>query len=352
MFINLNNPFFQSFLIAAVAVAVGIILYWIVSFILRRWLKKISFISFNINLQLLQPPLVSLLPAVCLRSAMAFMPVEPTVAISNLVTMWLIASFGWLTIQGVQVVREVIIGRYDITAANNLSARRVYTQIKVIENLIRAIIMLLTVALMLITLEPVRQLGVSLLASAGVAGIVIGFAAQKTLGNFIAGIQLAFTQPIRVDDVLVVEGEWGRVEEITLTYVVLKIWDLRRLILPISYFLDKPFQNWTRASSDILGTVFLYVDYTVPVEALRQELTRILKESKRWDGKVNSLQVTDTTEHSLQLRALMSAADSSLAWDLRCEVREKLLVFLQEKFPQHLPRTRIEVDRLPRSENV
>jgi len=243
-------------------------------------------------------------------------------------------------------VRDIILSRYDITAKDNLEARRVATQIRVIQRMIVAVIIVLTVAFMLMIFPRVRQVGVSLLASAGVLGIVLGFAAQKTLGNFIAGIQIALAQPIRLDDVVIVEGEWGWIEEIALTYVVVRIWDLRRLVVPISYFTEKPFQNWTRVSADILGSVFVYADYTVPVQAVREELTRLLKGDPRWDKKVNVLQVTEMKEHTVELRALMSAADSPTAWELRCAVREGLLRFLQQKYPQALPRTRVEMDKL------
>ena len=182
-----------------------------------------------------------------------------------------------------------------------------------------------------------------MLASAGIAGIILGFAAQKTLGNFIAGIQLAFAQPIRIDDVVIIENEWGWIEEISLTYVVVRIWDLRRLIVPVSYFIEKPFQNWTRISSDLLGTVFIYADYTIPVNEVREEMTRILNGSPRWDKKVNVLQVTNADNRTIELRALMSAADSPTAWDLRCEVREKLLEFLQKRYPESLPRVRLDM---------
>ncbi|MGB2599197.1 MAG: mechanosensitive ion channel domain-containing protein, partial [Candidatus Omnitrophota bacterium] len=201
----------------------------------------------------------------------------------------------------------------------------------------------LTGALVLMTFEKVRQLGTSLLASAGIIGVILGFAAQKTLGNFIAGLQIALAQPIRIDDVVIVEDEWGWIEEITLTYVIVRIWDLRRLVVPISYFIEKPFQNWTRISADILGSVFIYADYTVPVKELRSELTRILEESQHWDKKVNGLQVTNTTAQTVEIRALMSSVDSPTAWNLRCEVREKLLEFLQKRFPECLPRTRVEL---------
>jgi small-conductance mechanosensitive channel len=202
---------------------------------------------------------------------------------------------------------------------------------------------LLTLAAILMTFEKVRYLGTSILASAGIAGLIVGFAAQRSIATLLAGIQIAITQPIRIDDVVIVENEWGRIEEITLTYVVVRIWDLRRLILPITYFLEKPFQNWTRVSADILGTIFLYVDYTVPVEAVRAEFRRILEKSGKWDGRVSVLQVTNTTERTVELRALVSATDSSSAWELRCHVREKLIEFLQKNYPHALPRLRAEI---------
>jgi small-conductance mechanosensitive channel len=197
---------------------------------------------------------------------------------------------------------------------------------------------------MLMVFDSARQFGASILASAGIAGIIVGFAAQRSIATLLAGSQIAMTQPIRVDDVVIVENEWGRIEEITLTYVVVRIWDLRRLVLPITYFIERPFQNWTRSSADILGTVFLHADYSVPLDALRTELTRILSTSRFWDGKVNVLQVTDAREHTLEIRALASAADASLAWDLRCEVREKLIQFLQRNYPDSQPRLRASVE--------
>jgi hypothetical protein len=198
---------------------------------------------------------------------------------------------------------------------------------------------------MLMTFPAIRHIGITLFASAGVAGLVVGMAARSTLSNLFAGIQIALTEPIRIEDVVIVEGEWGWIEEIGTTYVVVRIWDLRRLVVPLSYFIEHPFQNWTRVTADLLGTVIVYADYTVPVEEVRAELHRILQASEMWDGKVWGLQVTDATEHTLQLRALMSAADSSIAWDLRCHVREKLVAFLQERHPHSLPRVRAELDK-------
>jgi hypothetical protein len=197
---------------------------------------------------------------------------------------------------------------------------------------------------MLMTFPAIRHVGITLFASAGLAGLVAGMAARSTLSNLLAGVQIALTEPIRLDDVVIVEGEWGWIEEIGTTYVVVRIWDLRRLVVPLSYFIEHPFQNWTRVTSDLLGTVFVYTDYRVPVDEVRVELHRILQASGMWDGKAWGLQVTDATEHTLQLRALMSATDSSTAWDLRCHVREKLIALLQQRYPQSLPRVRAELD--------
>lgn len=195
---------------------------------------------------------------------------------------------------------------------------------------------------MLMTFPAIRQIGAGLLASAGLAGLIVGMAMKNTLSSLIAGIQIAFTQPIRLEDAVVVEGEWGWIEQIEMTYVVVRIWDLRRLILPLSYFIEHPFQNWTRQSADLLGAVTLNVDYTVPVEEVRKELRRIVESTDKWKGEVCALQVTDADKQTIQLRALVDARDSGTAWDLRCYVREKLIQFLQDKYPHALPRLRAE----------
>ena len=264
--------------------------------------------------------------------------------INHIIGLLLISSICWLLIKFVYVLEDYITDRFIVDTKDNLKARKIHTQFRVLKRLVIIIISIIGLALILMTFPRIRQIGTTILASAGIIGIVIGFAAQKTIGTFIAGLQIAFTQPIRVDDVVIVENEWGRIEEITLTYVVVKIWDLRRLIVPITYFIEKPFQNWTRVTADILGTVFIYVDHTVPTEAIREELNRILQESELWDKKVCVLQVTNTTERTVELRALMSAADASAAWSLRCEVREKLIEFVQKKYPQALPKLRIEAE--------
>ncbi|MFH0757265.1 MAG: mechanosensitive ion channel domain-containing protein [Bacteroidota bacterium] len=264
-------------------------------------------------------------------------------SVNQFITVSIIFCVTWLLIKAINLTREVILRQYDLEGKDNLKARKVYTQFRVLERIIIFTLILIATAIALMTFDGIKRIGISLFASAGVAGIIIGFAAQKLLGSILAGFQIALTQPIRIDDVVVVENEWGRIEEITLTYVVVRIWDKRRLIVPTTYFIEKPFQNWTRVSADILGTVFIYTDYQVPVDELRKELTRILEGSDLWDGKINVMQVTNATDKSLEIRALMSTADSSAGWDLRVLVREKLITFLQENYPQSLPRMRVEM---------
>jgi small-conductance mechanosensitive channel len=252
----------------------------------------------------------------------------------------LIGFVAFLVYQAIDAATALVLSRHRIDVDDNLQARAIYTQVVVLKKVAVTIVVIFTLASMLMVFEPVRQFGASILASAGVAGLVVGFAAQKSIATLVAGFQIALTQPIRVDDVVIVEGEWGRIEEITLTYVVVCIWDLRRLVVPIGYFIEQPFQNWTRTSADLLGTVELHVDYTVPVEALRARLTSILESSRHWDRKVNVLQVTDATEQTLVVRALASAANASSCWELRCEVREKLVAFLRREHPESFPRVR------------
>ncbi len=265
----------------------------------------------------------------------------------HVLSLLLIGFVSLLFIKSVYIFNEYIFSRFDIDVKDNLRARKICTQLNVLKRIVIIIVSIFALGTMLMTFEKVRQLGTTILASAGIVGIVVGMAAQRTIGTFIAGLQIAFTQPIRIDDVVIVENEWGRIEEIALTYVVVKIWDMRRLIVPITYFIEKPFQNWTRVTADLLGTVYIYVDYTVSVEALRIELQRILKDSELWDGKVCVLQVTNTSEHALELRALMSAPDASTAWSLRCSVREKLVDFIQKNYPESLPKMRASLQQFP-----
>ena len=255
----------------------------------------------------------------------------------------LILGVGTLLVRVVRVLEDLLRRRVQMEAADNLRARKIHTQVRILRQVIALGIWLLAASAILLQFDGFRQFGRGLLASAGIASIVLGFAAQRTLGNLIAGFQIAITQPIRLDDVVVVENEWGRIEEITLTYVVVQIWDDRRLVLPISYFLEKPFTNWTRRTAEILGTVFLHVDYSVPIDALRAELEDLVGDHEDWDGRVAEIVAFESRPTTLEIRALVSARDSSAAWRLRCHVREGLVAFLQRDYPSALPRFRAEV---------
>ncbi len=249
---------------------------------------------------------------------------------------WVIAAFVSF---GFGLVQE----HYNLKTADNLEARKRVTQLEIIERIVVTLIFIIGIATALMTIDKIKFIGVNLLTTAGIAGIILGFAAQKSLGLVFAGFQNAFSQPIRLDDVLIVEGEWGRVEEITLTYVVIKIWDERRLIVPITYFLEKPFQNWTRTNSDIIGTVFIYTDYRFPVEELRNYVIELIKDNPDWDRKVCNLQVTDSDDKIMTLRVLASSSDSSKNWNLRTFLREKIINFIKEKYPEYLPTIRVEM---------
>jgi small-conductance mechanosensitive channel len=253
----------------------------------------------------------------------------------------LIASFSWLIIIVIRLIKHNILKRYDISLEDNLLSRKRHTRVNILEKVIVFVIVLTALGLILLSFDSIREIGIGIFASAGVAGIIIGLSAQKVVGALLAGVQIAITQPFRIDDAVVVEDEWGWIEEINLSYVVVRLWDKRRLILPSTYFLEKPFQNWTRTSADIIGTVFLYTDYTISFEALRTELTRLLQTTELWDKKVNVLQVTDSKETTVEIRILVSAKNSPTAWDLRVFIREKMIEFIQNNYPESLPKTRI-----------
>jgi len=285
--------------------------------------------------------------AVVVALPAAPLPERVMVPLQHFVGLALIAALAWLVVVVCDVIFDLLAFHYRMDVSDNLLARRVQTQLRFLRRVVILIITIVALSIMLMTIPAIRQIGASLLASAGLAGLIVGMAMRPTLSSLIAGMQIALTQPIRIDDVVVVEGQWGWIEEIQSTHVVVRIWDLRRLVLPLSYFIEHPFENWTRTSADLLAYVFLWVDYTIPVDEVREELTRILKTTKKWKGSVNVLQITDANEHAVQIRALMDAADSSLAWDLRCYVREKLIAFLQKNYPQCLPRLRGEFTTAP-----
>jgi small-conductance mechanosensitive channel len=261
----------------------------------------------------------------------------------HLLTLAMIGTTAWLIVALSFAVEEATAVRFRIDVQDNLRARRVRTRINVVRRLTLVLVTVVALAAMLTTFDAVRSFGTTLLASAGIAGLVVGIAARPTISNVIAGLQIFFAEPLRIDDVVVIEHEWGRVEEITLTYIVVRTWDERTLVLPLTYFMEHPFENWTRRSSHLLAAVHVAVDFTIPVQKVRDELRRILETTPLWDRRTWCLQVTDVGKDSVELRALMTARDASTAWDLRCEVREKLLLFLQRSLPIALPRRRVNV---------
>lgn len=287
-------------------------------------------------------PLTFVAAVVTAISVERLLPVSPALlaGIHQALVLSLISGLTWLVIRAVGGIEQAVIKKHDISAEDNLRARHVQTQVRVLSRTVQIVLFLLGAGGAIMTFESVREFGVSILASAGIAGIAVGLAAKPILENLLAGIQIALTQPIRIDDALIVEGEWGWVEEIAATYVVVRIWDDRRLIVPLRYFIDTPFQNWTRTTSKLLGTVFVYCDYHTDVDAVREELKRICENSPKWDRRLAIVQVTDMTQQSVQLRALVSAGSGPKLWDLRVEVREGLVKFLRQNEDSAVPRVR------------
>jgi small-conductance mechanosensitive channel len=253
-----------------------------------------------------------------------------------------VVALGWFAIGCIYVLQSILLGRYDLAAEDNIQARRIHTQFQLFRRMLITFVVIIDIGVLLWTFDDPRiwHYGSGLLASAGIASLILATAAKSTAANFLAGLQIAITEPIRIDDVVVIQGEWGRIEEINSAYVVVKIWDLRRLVVPLSYFIENSFQNWTRQSSDLLGTAFLYVDYSIPVEDLRKQLEAIVHPSHLWDKGVCGLQVTNLTDRSMELRCLMSSRNSSENFDLRCLVREKMTEWIQQNYPNAFPVTR------------
>ena len=306
---------------------------------LAAWAAKTESKFDDLFVPLIGKSLRVIVPVVGIIFALPVLDLSPEYAslLSKGTSILLIVAVALIAFQAVNIGEKAVLARYDITVADNLQARKIYTQVHVLGKTFYFIIGLFTVASILMLFEEVRHFGTSLLASAGVVGVILGFAAQKTISNLFAGFQLAMTQPIRLDDVVIVEGEWGRVEEITLTYVVIHIWDDRRLVVPLGYFIEKPFQNWTRTSANLLGSVFVWVDYSLPLDETRKALKEIIESNPLWDKRFWNLQVTDATESTMQIRVLATSADSSKSWDLRCDIREKLIAHIQKHHPQSLP---------------
>ncbi|APQ17485.1 mechanosensitive ion channel family protein [Maribacter hydrothermalis] len=337
-----ENPTLLIYIVGAILIL--LFLQLITIQILRRLGKNPKYLLDKENIKKVSAPIFIIFIAIAIRikplhNILGYE--EMTYVLSKISTITIIFAFTWLLIAGLKIIKRKIINNYDVEAVDNYRARKIYTQFNILERIVIVIIIVLGLGIALMSFESIREVGVSIFASAGVAGIIVGLSAQKMIASILAGIQIAIAQPIKIDDVVIVEGEWGRIEEITLTYVVVNIWDKRRLIVPTSYFIEKPFQNWTKKSADLLGTVYLYTDYRVSFDALRTELERVLKTTDLWDGVNQNIQVTDSKPTCVEIRAMVSAKDASTLWDLRVFVREKLITFLQENYPESIVRNRV-----------
>lgn len=335
-----QDPWTTTALMAVAAVVAALILHWLGGTLLRRATRGAPIL--NSVLVHLERPSGAALPLLALQLVWQVAPNDLHLIdnVRHANGVMLIAALTWLAVEAIRGLADGVIARHPVDVEDNMQARRIHTQARVLARSAMVIVAIAGMAMALMTFPGARQVGASLLASAGVLGIIGGLAARPVFSNLIAGLQLALAQPIRLDDVLIVQGEWGRVEEITGTYVVLRIWDERRLIIPLQWFIENPFQNWTRSSAQILGTVFLNVDYALPLDALRAEAKRVVEQTPEWDGRVFVVQVTDATERTMQVRILVSSADSGRAFDLRCKVREGLIAWIAREHPDCLPKLR------------
>jgi small-conductance mechanosensitive channel len=339
------SGWFWAICIVAGVVAFALILHAVTFAVLKRLSARTSHLIDEALVRHSRRPARFAMVLGALAIALPALPVD-TVWMGYLrhaLGLGVIAAVAWNLTAGINVAADIISMRHRIDVKNNLQARRIRTQTRVLQRTVSIIITMVAIAVMLMTFPEVRRIGEGLFASAGLAAIIAGIAARSTLANLFAGIQIALTEPIRLDDVVIVEGEWGKVEEIGPAFVIVQLWDQRRMVVPLTYFIEEPFENWTRQTANLLGTVYLYTDYNVPVDELRRQFKHILDTSDLWDGEVWNLQVTNSNDQSVELRAIMSAPDSSVAWDLRCHVRERLIAYLQERYPESLPRTRADV---------
>ena len=330
-----------------VALLMGLLLRHVLLSIARRAARHAESHTFARVVRVIVVPAALALPLLFLAIAVRSTPLagEAVAQLQHWLGIGVLLCAVWLAVRVVAALEARILREHPVDIEDNLRARRVQTQTRVIARVIQGAIILVGVALALMTFPAIRQIGATLLASAGIIGLVAGIAAKPVFGNLIAGLQIALAQPIRLDDVVIVEGEWGRIEEITSTYVVVRVWDERRLVVPLQWFIEHPFQNWTRTSAQLLGTAFLWLDYRTPMADVRAELQRICEDDARWDGRVCVAQVTETADHTIQVRLLVSARNSGELFDLRCVVRERMIDYLNRCHPQALPRLRADLSR-------
>ena len=327
------------------AVAAALAIHWIGMVVLRRIARSTSSFIDDVIVTRLRQPLRWLMVVIAVGAVQPSLDLSPSIAeaIRRILGLGAPALLGWLVISVLGALNDIALRRYDITVADNLTARRRRTRAGILYRISLFVVLLITFCLMLMSIPSVRNVGVTLAASAGLAALAVGAAAQPALKNLIAGMQMAFTEPIRIDDVVIMDNEWGRIEDIRLTYVVVRIWDERRLVVPVSKFLEQSFQNWTRETSALLGTAFLRLDPTADVARIRAKLEEVVKAHPLWDGRVIVLHVTELYTDHMELRCLVSAADAGRAFDLRCAVREALITWIATEAPEWLVRTRGEV---------
>ncbi|MDO8409283.1 MAG: mechanosensitive ion channel [Phenylobacterium sp.] len=337
--------------ILAVGAALGLLLHELVARMIRRSLRSKDVYWSTLVAKLRRPTrLAALILGLAAAASFAQLGDGGVAALRRMLGLGFVALVGWSALTALDIWSLLYVRGLKLDAEDNLLARKHVTQTKILTRTAGTLIVVLTMGAALMTFPGVRQYGISLLASAGAAGIIAGLALQPFLTNLIAGVQIATTQPIRIDDAVIVENEWGQIEEITSTYVVVRLWDWRRMVLPLTYFIQQPFQNWTRETASLIGTTMLYVDYTAPIDVLRAKLEEIAKASPLWDGNVVNLAVTDASERTMQVRCLVSARNAPTTFDLRCEVREKMIAFLQTELPHVLPRDRLDFEAMVKAE--
>jgi small-conductance mechanosensitive channel len=325
---------------ALLAILVAIALYKVLVFLLVRFCAPASATRMFFNAA--APAIWMTLCLAAVNGVLHSAPVDLYLLapIQQLITLLLVGSLTWAAVCCTSALGEVIVKLNPALEGHWKKARKVETQTRFLVRGLNVVIVLVGTGVALMTFDSVRQVGTSLLASAGIGGVILGFAARPVLSNLLAGMQIALTQPFRIDDVLHVQGEWCWVEEVTATYVVVRVWDLRRLVIPLQWFIENPFQNWTRNNADLIGSALIWVDYSIPIDPLREEFSRLLRAAAGWDGVTESVQVVEAGEKAMQIRFLMSAGDSSTLWNLRCDMREGMIRFIQANYPDYLPRHR------------
>jgi small-conductance mechanosensitive channel len=341
---------------AIISITGGLIIYHILFVLLKKWsLKKKWFIPELLNKHLYFPGLM-LMCNLTVWIALSFLEDRISIRTDKIVTHIIAISnilfAGFFLSRIITLFGKIALHKYSEKERFDYSYRKARTKFQLVERIFHFLIIFTVLSFILMTFDSVRRIGSTLLASAGVVGLIIGFAAQKSLGTLFAGIQIAISQPIRIDDTVVVEKEFGTIGEITLTYVVVNTWDGRRLTVPISYFLEKPFENWTRITPEVIGKVYLHVDYTLPIEEIRKEFLRLVHASHSWDKRSCNLIISDTSERAMQIRGSMSARNSDDAYDLECYIREQLITYIQKKHPACLPKIRMDFPEKKTTSNL